>query len=116
MVIWMITDRYSNPMDSTSYINPFTGKTIRFPPCIITEENCNPAFSKDLEVNEKIISPFLPKLICLETFVMDAFCFFDQYTASEQEIVTIMQLNPFLKTSANSELLLTVGMLVECDK
>ena len=112
---WIITVRYSHPMNSTSYTNPFTGKTIRFPPCLITEENCNPMFSKDSELNEMLLSPFLPKRICLETMVLDALCFFDQYTASEQEIVTIMQLNPFLMTSASGDMLINVGLLVGCD-
>ena len=100
-------------MSCTSYIYPFTGKTIRFPPCLITDENCNPALSRDPELNETILSPFLPKPICLETLVLDALCFFENYTASEQEILTIMQLNPFIMTGVSSELLVNVRLRFE---
>ena len=79
----------------TSFLNPYTGTEIVFPPCLITPETCNPEFGKEGLIDTRFVSHLAPKEICFEAMVIDAMCFYEDKCATDQEILSFMKLNPF---------------------
>ncbi|KAK8790544.1 hypothetical protein WA171_002067 [Blastocystis sp. BT1] len=86
---------YSHPTEWTSFLNPYTGTEIVFPPCLITPETCNPEFGKEGLIDTRFVSHLAPKEICFEAMVIDAMCFYEDKCATDQEILSFMKLNPF---------------------
>ena len=104
-LVHSIHRRYSNPMRSSHFVNPYTGVEIVFPPCFVVPETANQDFARGSKIHSQFVNPYVPDAVCFENLILDELMLFPGMSANIIDLRSAVLRDPFIVCDDSSSLL-----------
>ena len=104
-----LSPSYSHPNQSISFVDPISGGTVKFPPCLVTPATSNRDYAKGSILDQRLLNPRAPSTACFESLLLDSLLLLNDQSATIENLLSSMKSNPFINAS-DSSCLLSVDM------